>query len=56
MTQFDYAIAELKVALETAEKNAPAWDAEGNKDQAEASRRHAASFRAAINVLEQSAA
>lgn len=52
MPNFDYAIAELKVALETAEKNAPAWEAEGNIDQAEASRRHAESFRDAISVLE----
>lgn len=52
MPNFDYAIAELKVALETAEKNAPVWEAGGNTDQAEASRRHAESFRDAISVLE----
>lgn len=52
MPDFSYAIAELKVALETAEKNAPAWEAKGNADQAEASKRHAESFRDAISVLE----
>lgn len=52
MPNFDYAIAELKVALETAEKNEPTWEAEGNGDQAEACKRHAESFRDAINVLE----
>lgn len=52
MPNFDYAIAELRVALETAEKNAPAWEAEGNADQATASRQHADSFRAAITALE----
>lgn len=52
MPDLGYAIAELKVALETAEKNAPAWEAEGNNDQADASRRHAESFRDAISILE----
>lgn len=50
----DHAIAELKVAFEAAEENAPTWEAEGNTVQAEASRQHARSFRDAINVLEQS--
>lgn len=53
MKSFDYAIAELKVALEAAEKNAPVWEAEGNADQANASRQHAESFRAAISTLER---
>lgn len=52
MPNFDYAIAELRVALETAEKNAPTWEAEGNSDQAEACKRHAESFRDAISILE----
>lgn len=52
MPNFDYAVAELKVALETAEKNAPIREAEGNNDQAEASKRHAESFRDAISILE----
>lgn len=48
----EYAIAQLKVNLDTAEKNAPIWESEGNTEQAEACRRHAESYRAAIEKLE----
>lgn len=53
MPNFDYAIAELTVAQETAIKNAPVWEAEGNLDQAEASKRHAESYGDAISVLQE---
>lgn len=54
MPDLGYAIAQLKVALETAENNAPVREAEGDADQAEASKRHAESFRDAISILERS--
>lgn len=53
MPDFDYAIAELTKAKEAAVKNAPIWEAEGNHDQAEASKRHAESLSDAISVLQE---
>lgn len=47
----EYAIAQLEVSLETAETNAPIWEVDGNTEQAEASRQHAESYRAAIAKL-----
>lgn len=47
----EYAIAQLEVSLESAEKNAPIWEAEGNHEQAAVSRAHAESFRLAIERL-----
>ena len=47
----EYAIAQLEVSLATAEKNAPVWEAEGNHEQAAASRAHAESFRLALAQL-----
>lgn len=44
-------IAQLQVALETVETNAPINEAEGNVDQAKLEREHAASFREAIQLL-----
>lgn len=44
-------IIELQVALETAEKNAPINEAEGNLEQAKLERENAASFREAIALL-----
>lgn len=46
------AIAELQRSAETCEHNAPIHEAEGNAEQAELSRRNAASYRAAVTVLE----
>lgn len=51
----EYAIAQLEVLLATAENNAPIWEAEGNHEQAAASRAHAESFRLAIEELNRSA-
>lgn len=48
----EYAIAQLEVSLEAAEKNAPIWEAEGAHEQAAASRAHAESFRLAIEKLQ----
>jgi hypothetical protein len=49
----EYAITELEIALNTAENNAPIYEREGNHEQAEACRRHAESYRAAIVKLKQ---
>lgn len=46
-------IAELEIALATAENNAPINMAEGNLDQADLERRNAESFRAAIKLLKE---
>ena len=52
----EYAIAQLEVSLAIAENNAPIWEAEGNHEQAAASRAHAESFRAAIARLREDVA
>ena len=46
-------IAELEIALATAETNAPINMAEGNLDQAYVEHRNAESFRAAIKLLKE---
>ena len=53
MNPFDYAIAQLKVALETAENNAPINEREGKIEQAKLERECAESYRAAIEKLER---
>src|SRR5688500_3227073 len=50
-TSLNFSIAELEVALATAETNAPINEAEGNVEQATLERRHAESFREAIQLL-----
>jgi len=52
----EHAIAELEISLATAENNAPIWEAEGNLEQAAASRAHAESFRAALALLRSNVA
>ena len=47
------AIAELEIAHETMTTNAPINEKEGNLKQARLERRHAKSFRAAIDVLKE---
>lgn len=48
-----HAIAQLEVALETVENNAPIWEAEGNHAQAEHCREAAEDYRAAIQRLKE---
>jgi hypothetical protein len=49
--EYNAAIAQLIISAETCESNAPIWEAEGNREQAELSRKNAAAYRAAISVL-----
>lgn len=53
MNLFDYAIAQLKVSLETVENNAPINERESNLEQAKLERECAESYRAAIEKLER---
>ena len=50
---FESAIAQLQVRLEQSEINAVAWESEGNTDEANLSREHAESYRAAIERLKE---
>lgn len=51
---YEYAIAQLEIALDNVKINAPINDAKGNYEQADLERECAGSYQAAIDILNDS--